>query len=106
MAVTNTYVTSVNGQTGDRPYEMDRLELDNETGDYNPIFGQVHHHHGNVWLDANNFYVSGPGGRTIPQEIQSVASTMRPLILERIDETDDYVMHVEAGIPYEPIVEA
>ena len=98
----NTYVTSVNGITGDLPYELDRVEGTQESGDYDQIFTQVPHRHGVVRIDAENIKVNGTSGDDISQKLQTIAGSMRPLIMEQIDEGNDYVMHVEAGIPYEP----
>ena len=105
MAITATYVTSVNGKTGDLPWELDYVTDPEGDGDYNQEFGPVTHQHRNLKLDANDFRVNGISGNTIPQGIQGLASTMRPLLLEQIEGTDDYVMLVESGIPYEPVSE-
>ena len=80
MEITETYVTRLNGMTG---------------GNYPQNLSN------DVVIDAGYIRESGSSGSTIPQQIQGLASSMRPLILEKIG-TDDYIMKLGAGIPYEP----
>jgi len=101
MAITNTYVTSVNGKTGDLPSELDRM-VNAGNGEYNPLFGPVPHRHRSILLDADDFPVEGTGGDSIADGIQEIAGTVRPLILEQIEDSNEYIMCLGAGIPYEP----
>lgn len=100
----NTYVKSVNGKTGTQPYELDYMDPAGGTSDYIAQTSPSSPPMRVLFLDANDFHVSGQSGNTIPQEIQKVASTMRPMLLEQINGSDDYTMHVESGVPYVPSV--
>lgn len=105
MAITNTYVTSVNGKRGEPGGDLGSMSLiPDGSGDYE-LVGPSDSRHNVLWLDANDFRVNGTSGNTIPQGIQGLASTMRPLLLEKIGDSDDYVMQVQAGIPWEPVIE-
>ena len=94
MAITNTYVTSVNGKTGDLPYELDYVQDPEGNGDYDPVFGQVTHKHRNLWLDAGDFKVDGTGGDTISKRLQDVSQTIEPLEVERIGTSEDYTLEI------------
>lgn len=79
MAGKNTYVSSVNGDAG-------------------TFYGYLDNR---VEIDSTNIKIEGTTGNNIVQQMQSIASTMRPMIVEKIDQTEsDYVIKVGAGIPY------
>ena len=91
----NTYVTSINGLTGDPSYEIDRFDHNGE-----PVYGIAPHRHHALVLDSSDIHLSGSTGPTSGQTLPTIASTMRPLILEQMGESDDYLMRLGAGIPF------
>lgn len=101
MPETNTYVISVNGDTGNVPFLK---PADHFTNNYNEELGvPVPVMQKAVYLDAGDIKREGTTGNSITQELQLVASTMRPLILEQIGDSEDFIMHLGEGISFEPI---
>lgn len=73
--ITQTYVKSINGYPGSRPFMPS-----------------------GVALDGIDIRVQGSSGNTILQKIQQLARDVRPLYVEQIDETDDYLISLPNGI--------
>lgn len=82
-AVHNTYVISVNGLKGYKPYPELPFTI--------------------LVLDASDFPVNGTSGDMIPQRFQEICETMRPFLIERTEIDNDYQTKLEQGIPYQPI---
>lgn len=105
MAIQKKYVTSINGKTGTIPYELDYMDpVEIGSSDYIAQTSPSSPPMKVIFLDAGDCKVNGSTGNTIPQSIQGLASSMRPMLLEQIDDSNDFVMHVESGIPYVPAV--
>lgn len=73
MALTATYVKSVNG-----------IAPDDER---------------NLVLDSKDIRVSGSSGNTIYQRIQTLSAGVRPLVLTQTETDGDYKLSVLNGIP-------
>lgn len=104
MAISKNYVTKVNGKIGTIPYELDYMNpVEVGSNDYIAMASPSSPPMRVIFLDAGDFRVNGSTGNTIPQRIQGIANSMRPLIMEQVEESDNFVMHVGAGIPYDPV---
>ena len=89
-------IKSVNGDRGSSVIPV--------TGDDWMFIGRGKH----VWLDNNSVHMNGLSGNTLldginasgtakTNSIKSTSSSMRLVLLEKIDNSEDYVMHCEAG---------
>ena len=96
--ITSTYVMSVNGLTGNDYYELDGVEaIQDSDGDYKAIAKPSRSRNKHVIVDANDIRVTGSTGRTISQRFTQLESQIRPLLMEQIKGTDDYVMSLPNG---------
>ncbi len=102
MAINSTFVASVNGLTGTIPFNMEYVQQEGNSHDYMIITGPTTPPMRVLTIDATDIPVTGTSGQNIQQNIRNMASTVRPMIMEQIDDTDDYIAHLGAGIPYEP----
>ena len=95
----NTYVSSVNGLTGDDFFEpIGTLDTDQET-DKVLNFTPAHSRNKHVRIDSQDIKVTGETGDNIKQKCDSIASGMQRLLINETETEGDYVLQIQYGYP-------
>ena len=95
----NTYVTSVNGLTGDDFYELIGTLDTDQASDKIMNFTPAHSRNKHVRIDSQDIKVTGETGDSIKQKCDSIAGGMQRLLLSETETEGDYVLQIQYGYP-------